>query len=236
MNDNIKLGGPDCSFEKEKRQSKVYELHFEKSMSARKIAQHLGKNRNTINEDIKHFNQQLSKEISEVDYLASFMKQVSRLEDSRYRLIEDLEKQEKTKDKLAIEKQIFAIDGKLSVLYEKVPRLQHFHDIPTISEEQVKEFTRDLVLNNTQIEYDVSEMSQMIMDYHKCDVEFAREFDAAMHKLGLGRCGDDLDYDMFRFAKVRLFLSDSEIKRIEKIMKKLHEKRLDDTIKDIKVK
>ena len=230
---NKKNGGPYTKEEQEERRNKVHELHFEKSMSSRKIAELLGKSRNTINEDIKYFNEQLSKEISEVDYLASFMTQVNRLELSRCRLIEELEKQEKIGYKLAIEKQILTIDDKLSVLYEKIPRLQHFQNIPKISEEQIRTFTRNLVLTDPQLEYDIEEMPQKIIEFHKCDLLFAREFDTAMHKLGLGACGDNLSYDMIQFANIRFFLTDAEKKKVDQKLEKLSGKSIDKFIKDI---
>ena len=94
-NSDAKKGGPDTTAKQNERRKKVYELYFEKGMSARKIAEFLRKNRNTINEDIKFFNEQLVLELTEVDYLSSFMKQVNRLESQRCRLNEQLEKQEK---------------------------------------------------------------------------------------------------------------------------------------------
>ena len=48
-----KEGGPYTKQQQQERRKKVNELYFEKHLSALKIADILGVNRNTINEDIK---------------------------------------------------------------------------------------------------------------------------------------------------------------------------------------
>tara|TARA_B110000438_G_scaffold265269_1_gene278482 strand:+ start:356 stop:577 length:222 start_codon:yes stop_codon:yes gene_type:complete len=48
-----KDGGPYSKQQQAERRKKVNELYFEKNLSALKIAEMLGVNRNTINEDIK---------------------------------------------------------------------------------------------------------------------------------------------------------------------------------------
>lgn len=50
-----KNGGPYTKSQQEKRRKKVYEMHFEKSKSALYIAEELGVNRHTIEEDIKYW-------------------------------------------------------------------------------------------------------------------------------------------------------------------------------------
>jgi len=49
----IKKGGRYTKKEQEERRLQVYQLHFEENKSALEIAETLGVNRNTINEDVK---------------------------------------------------------------------------------------------------------------------------------------------------------------------------------------
>jgi len=49
-----KNGGPHTKKDKEKRQSEVYNLHFEKGYSAVRISEMINVNRNTLNDDIKY--------------------------------------------------------------------------------------------------------------------------------------------------------------------------------------
>ena len=211
---DTKKGGPDTAAEQNERRKKVYELYFEKGMSARKIAELLGKSRNTINEDIKFFNEQLVLELTEVDYLSSFMKQVNRLESQRCRLSDQLEKQENISAILAIEKQLFSIDGKLLLMYENVPKIKPYSRKPPVPEEKIKEFTRNLVLTEPMEIYEIEEVHQKFIQFFKCDFSTAVEFAEDMEIIGLSACGDDLDYDMICFAKIRGYLSESEIKMI----------------------
>jgi len=50
-----KKGGPYSKEQKEKRRNEVYRLHFDYGYSARKIAELMKINRNTINGDIDHW-------------------------------------------------------------------------------------------------------------------------------------------------------------------------------------
>jgi len=58
-----KKGGPYTKKDKEKRRTEVYTLHFEKGYSAVRIAEMLGINRNTVNEDIKYLYAQAVEEL-----------------------------------------------------------------------------------------------------------------------------------------------------------------------------
>ena len=52
VENKTKKGGPYTTLEQEKRRKQVYELHFEKGLSAIKISEMLKVNRNTINEKL----------------------------------------------------------------------------------------------------------------------------------------------------------------------------------------
>ena len=55
-----KNGGPYNKDDQEDRRNQVYMFHFEKGYSALKIAEMLDVNRNTVNEDIRYWNKQIT--------------------------------------------------------------------------------------------------------------------------------------------------------------------------------
>ncbi len=57
-----KKGGPYTKPEQEKRRDKVFRLYFEYGYPAVRIAKLLNVNRNTINEDIRHFRSEMYEE------------------------------------------------------------------------------------------------------------------------------------------------------------------------------
>ena len=59
-----KNGGPYNKKDQDKRRGQVHTLHFEKDYSAVKIAETLGINRNTINEDIKYWYSNIKEEVN----------------------------------------------------------------------------------------------------------------------------------------------------------------------------
>ena len=59
-----KKGGPYSKNDKEKRMNEVYRLHFEYGYSARKIAELMKVNRNTINADIDYWFSRISKNVN----------------------------------------------------------------------------------------------------------------------------------------------------------------------------
>jgi len=76
----IKKGGRYTKKEQEERKIEVYHLHFEQNKSALKIAELLDVNRNTINEDIHYWHQQLAGEFQAQDLTAKMTKQIQRME------------------------------------------------------------------------------------------------------------------------------------------------------------
>ncbi len=97
-----KRGGPYSKKQRLDRQNEVLKLHFEYGYSATKIADLMKINRNTINDDINQGYEQLSKDWNKYDIDAWLMKQTKRFESQRSRLFQELEKQENSKEKLAI--------------------------------------------------------------------------------------------------------------------------------------
>ena len=64
LSEEIKKGGRYTKKEQEERRLQVYHLHFEQEKPAVKIAELLNVNRNTINDDIRYWHQQLASEES----------------------------------------------------------------------------------------------------------------------------------------------------------------------------
>ena len=110
----MKGGGPYTKKQRLDRRNEVLKLHFEYGYPATKIASLMKINRNTINDDINQGYEQLSKDWERYDINSWLMKQIYRFESQRSRLLQELEKQEYTKEKLAIEKMIFQIDCQIA--------------------------------------------------------------------------------------------------------------------------
>jgi predicted DNA-binding protein YlxM (UPF0122 family) len=121
-----KKGGPYTKHDQKERKDKVYNLHFEKGYSALKIAEMLHVNRNTINEDIKDL---YVKEAEGLPYHnpSLLLKQIQRLETQQARLLEELEKCTEFKDKVNIEKLLFAINSKITFHVSKI--VFHSYDV-----------------------------------------------------------------------------------------------------------
>jgi len=109
-----KKGGPYTKKQRLDRKNEVLKLHFEYGYSATKIADLMKINRNTINDDINQGYEQLSKDWNKYDIDSWLMRQILRFESQRSRLLQELEKQETTKEKLVIEKMIFQIDCQIA--------------------------------------------------------------------------------------------------------------------------
>ncbi len=121
-----KKGGPYTKPEQEKRRGEVFRLHFEYGYPAVRIAEILNVNRNTINEDIKHWHAELYDE-SKVTFSKDWLdKQFTRMELQRARLRKELEKDISLKDRLQIEKFIASIDLSISTLIVKIEASRRF--------------------------------------------------------------------------------------------------------------
>ena len=118
--EQVKKGGPYTKKEQDERRQEVFKLHFEKGYSAMKISETLNVNRNTINEDIKHWYSQLAQELKDLDLASWAIEQYHRLEAQRNRLVDELEKQENIQNKIGIEKLIFEVDNRLTQFVSKI--------------------------------------------------------------------------------------------------------------------
>lgn len=118
-----KRGGRYTKRQKIARQQQVLELYVQRGYSVSKIAELLQVNRNTISNDIKKIDEDLTIQY-EKGYASTFvMKQIHRMEVSRSRLIDELEKQTDIKIKLVIEKQVFEIEKWIAATVSRVNNL-----------------------------------------------------------------------------------------------------------------
>ena len=110
---NSKKGGPYSKKERDSRRKEVYRLHFEYGYSARKIADLMKVNRNTVNGDIDYWYSKIVQNINTFDPSYAIMVNLQRLDIQRSRLREQLDKTETFQEKLALERLILEIDSKI---------------------------------------------------------------------------------------------------------------------------
>ena len=105
--------GPYSKHDKLTRRSEVYRLHFEYGYSARRIAEMMKVNRNTINGDIQYLYGQVIKNYNMVDPRIAIIKQINKLEIQKTRLREQLDKTKNHSERISIERLLFDIDSKI---------------------------------------------------------------------------------------------------------------------------
>lgn len=116
----VKKGGPYSKNDKDKRMNEVYRLHFEYGYSARKIAEMMKVNRNTINADIDYWFSKISRKVSVFDPRVIIVKNIGRMEIQLTRLREQLDKVQTHSDRMAIERLMFDVNCKIIHTYEKL--------------------------------------------------------------------------------------------------------------------
>ena len=234
--EEIKKGGRYTKKEQEERKIEVYHLHFEENKPATKIAELLNVNRNTINDDIHYWHQQLANEFKAQDLTAKMTKQIQRMEIQRDRLLDDLEESENLDEKMRIEKLISEIDNRFVNLYSKMISSGKTSLGPTvkleeITEDDIKEFVRDLILADTDPDSE-DIYSESVLKFHfirrtKCDVEHADNVIEKMERDGLVLCEQSSDgkydylslkthdfsttYNLGKFANLRGYVTIDEI-------------------------
>jgi len=112
MMNEEKRGGPYTKPQQEKRREQVYQMYFEKGLSAVSIARELGVNRNTVNEDVKDLSKQFADEMSQHSVRDLLTRQMERIELQRERLMLMLETSEGN-EKIRIEKILYDIELKI---------------------------------------------------------------------------------------------------------------------------
>ena len=127
-----KKGGPYTRTDKDKRRDEVYRLHFEYGYSARKIAELMKVNRNTINGDVDYWYSKMLKNVNYVDPKYSIIVYLEGMTVQITRLREQLDKVKNNSERMAIERLIFDINSKIIYTYEKLANSSiRTHDLAT---------------------------------------------------------------------------------------------------------
>ncbi len=108
-----KKGGPYTRSQRDQRRQEVYRLHFEYGYSAKKIAELMKVNRNTVNGDIYYWYSKIHKNRNIFNPEDVIIINLERLEIQRTRLREQLDKAKSFQEKLALEKMMYDIDCKI---------------------------------------------------------------------------------------------------------------------------
>ena len=111
--------GPYSKQDKQARQNEVYKYHFEYGYSARKIAELMNINRNTINGDIKHWYSTISNS-NDIQPESALFTILERLDIQRTRIREYLDKTSNISEKITIEKMILDIDYKIAQINQRI--------------------------------------------------------------------------------------------------------------------
>jgi len=114
-----KEGGPYSKQQQQERRKKVNELYFEKNLSALKIAEMLGVNRNTITEDIKLAYLQTSESFPD-DSILIFLHSIKKMESQRLDIQRQLESESDFSKKIILQKFLFQINNSLTKFYQKM--------------------------------------------------------------------------------------------------------------------
>ena len=115
-----KNGGPYSKGDKSKRQDEVYRLHFEYGYSARKIAELMNVNRNTINGDITYWYYKACKNFNYMDPENRIIMTLQRMGIQMSRLREQLDKVKTNSERMAVERLIFDINSKILHAHQKL--------------------------------------------------------------------------------------------------------------------
>ncbi len=221
-------GGPYTKKEQEDRRKEVFHLHFEKGHSAVKISDLLGVNRNTINDDIKFWYSQMIDELGNDNLRTWVMKQFTRFEIQRNRLLENLENYESLSEKLAIEKLLFNIDSKsaqfMTTIITNVETTTLLdQQTKTIGENEIKKIVKELIKKSGKeigvIHYEDNEILYEIIKMKKCDCDEAELILRRMKDLGLDLCEVDHSYgtyDIGEFGLIRQYISNDELSLVYK--------------------
>jgi len=206
-----KKGGPYTKKQQEKRRNEVYCLHFERGYPARKIAEILKVNRNTINSDINFWYSQLATDWEDNDVKKWIVKQLERFELQRSRLYDELENCNILSDRLLVEKIILDVDQKISQIVTKL-LLNYKQNFSISSEEskqdQIEKFVKMLVKSKHGSKpcYTEDELIEEAVKITKCDVSDAELMFIKMDDLGLCYCGnedEETKYDVLEFSRLR---------------------------------
>ena len=213
-----KKGGPYTKDDQEGRRKEVARLHFEYGYSARKIADVMKINRNTISSDIRHWYDIIKEETKEKrDDL--FLQQIGRLEAQRTRIIEDIVNG--SHEKIKLEKLLLEVDGKINDILMKTS-VEQDKTKSQSREPLIREIVLFLIIKRAKDpSLTEDKIVSEIVNAHQCTISEAESILSEMFSLGLGLCRKadvDNSYDLVEFALLRKY-----IKPDDKFLKKIHE-------------
>jgi len=108
-----KKSGPYSKKDKEMRRDEVYRLHFDYDFSARKIAELMNINRNTINMDLNYWYSDIAKSSDVINPEFMINITIQKLSIQYTRLREQLDKAESLQEKNVIERLMFDVNSKI---------------------------------------------------------------------------------------------------------------------------
>jgi len=120
-----KRRGPYTKQDREARRNEVYRLHFDYGFSARKIADFLQIDKNTICGDVNFWYAKINKTFNAHFTEDVIFARILRLEEQRTRLRELLDKTSNLSEKITIERLIFDIESKLINSLQKTAYSHH---------------------------------------------------------------------------------------------------------------
>ena len=214
-----KNGGPYTKAEQEKRRTQVFEMHFKKGQSALKIAETLDVNRNTINDDIKYWYDELAADLKSYSIEGWAAKQYNRLEEQRARLEELLQRQESISHVITIEKMLLELDRTILKFITPIIARQR-HEVSDLEAIQTTEY---LLLNDSTGEsttYSKENLLCGIIEYKGCDIIHAQKIFEKLESLGLGLFENQelllntRIYNLLEFAQLRKILSPEKLEEI----------------------
>lgn len=231
-----KKGGPYPKPVQDKIRDEVYHLYFEKGLSAVAIAEKLEKSRNTINEYVKFWREEISEQFSKYELKELVIDQLESLKNQRRRLLEMLEKKEEFKH-LEIEKMIFQVEKEIAAVtmgvVEKRIRIPSKSEREeevrnAASEEEAKRVLKEVALSK-EIEdprYVVKDdLLRQIVRQTGCSIRQADGIFVKLDELGLDLFADGEDqYNIGELANVRCDLSPKEKTQLEGKIKEARKK------------
>lgn len=119
LEEPIKKGGRYTRKEQEERRLEVHQLYFVEKKSSVDIAKLLTVNRNTINEDIKFWYNQVANQSNVVSIVEKMIRQIQKMEIQRGRFVEYLDEAKNLDEIIRIENLISQLDARLMQYYSK---------------------------------------------------------------------------------------------------------------------
>lgn len=200
-----KKGGPYSKDDQESRRNEVHRLHFEFGYSARKIADVMKINRNTINSDMKYWYDSIKEEVKE-NASELVIQQLGRLEAQRTRIIENMSD---ATDKIRYEKLLLDIDAKINNILLKIAaenrtELENYDDL-------VKELVLFLIIKySKEPSLKKEQVTSEIVNLCQCTVNKAETIFLDMISNGLECCKKfreyEFQYDLLEFAFLRKYI------------------------------